>query len=197
MLNKARFGLVALAMVALPGCAVKDGWQGAAAEKAYDKDLDARRLAEELNNDDYWEIYKDGRIYVLTDLKGYQTWLKTDEIPLVVTKVAAGPNGETLKLGLIKDEAKLMETKVGAKGAAQKMFEGELKGLEKGFYGEVQKDGTVYVFADWVELVAFKRSGAASGETQNGAGPNGANVTFVGKAANAETKAKFANVYKK
>ena len=48
MLNNARFGLVALAMVALSGCAVKDGWQGAAAEKAYDKELEIKRLAERI-----------------------------------------------------------------------------------------------------------------------------------------------------
>lgn len=189
--------LGAVVMVALGGCAVKDGWQGVAAEGQYDKALEARRLAEGLNNDDYWELHREGRIYVLSDLKGYQSFLQTDEIPLVVTLIGAGPAGETVKLGLVKDEAKAMEKKVGYKGGAQRMFEGELKGIEQGFYGEVHKNGVIHVFADWSELDAFRKTGAASGEDVAGAGPNGETVTFVGKAASEAGRTRFAAVYGK
>ncbi|MGH8432776.1 MAG: hypothetical protein ACREUF_20500 [Solimonas sp.] len=200
MLNNLRIGITAAAMVALAGCAVKDGWKGTVAESAYDKELAARRLAEELNNDDYWEIQRpdENRIYVLADLKSYQAWLQTGEIPLVVTQIGVGPNGETLKMGLVKDEAKAMEGKVGYKGGAQRMYQGETQGLEKGFYGEVHKGGAIYVFASWAELEAFRKGAAASGESVSGAGPKGEKVVFVGQAANdAETKGKFAKVYGK
>jgi len=192
-----RAGLVAVAMVALVGCAVKDGWRGAAAEGSYDKELAARRLAEDLNNDDYWELHRDGRIYVLSDLKAYQSFLQTDEIPLVVTRIGAGPKGETVKLALVKDEAKAMEKMVGFKGGAQRLFEGEIKGLDKGFYGEVHREGVVHVFADWAELDAFRKSGSAQGAEVAGGGPKGEKLVFVGKADSAETRAQFAKVYGK
>lgn len=182
MLNNARLGLVALAMVALSGCAVKDGWQGAAAEKAYDKELEIKRLAADLNNDDYWEIHKseEGRIYAFSDLKDYQIWLSTDEVPLVVTKIGTGPNGETVKLQLSKNDSKAMEKQVGYKGPTEKMYSGELLGLEKGFYGEVHKDGRIFVFENGKDLHEFKGSGEVPcGITQVGAGPGGKTVIFA------------------
>lgn len=196
MSKHAHLGLAVLLLSGLTGCAT-GSWQGAAAEKIYDQELEAKRLAEVNNNDDYWEIHKDGRIYVLSDLKGYQIWLKTDEIPLVVSRIGVGPQGETVKMGLIKSEAKAMEKIVGYKGGAQRMFEGELQGLEKGFYGEVHRDGKIHVFARGSELSSFRKSGSASGRTEAGLGPNGEAVTFVGAADNADTVAKFKAVYGK
>jgi predicted small lipoprotein YifL len=180
MLKGLRLGAATLVVLAMAGCGTKGGWMGADAEKAYDKELEAKRLAEQDNNDDYFEIHKDRRIYVLSDVKEYQSWLKTDEIPLVVTRIGAGPNGETVKLALIKKEAKAMEKIVGYKGGAQRMFEGELVGLEKGFYGEVHKSGKIWVFENGKDLAEFKKSGEAPcGITQPGAGPAGKTVVFV------------------
>ncbi len=197
-----KLGFAAVAMLTLAGCSVKGGWMGAEAEKAYDKELAAKRLAEDSNNADYFEIHKGGRIYVLSDLKEYQTWLKTDEIPLVVTKVGAGPNGETVKLGLIKKEAKAMEKKVGAKGAAELMFEGKLVGLEKGFYGEVHKDNKIWVFENGKDLHEFQKSGEVPcGITQIGAGPEGKTLVYVqnckaaAKAKPEASMAKFKSIY--
>lgn len=170
--------LLALTLVA--GCASKDGWQGASVEKAYDKELEAQRAAGELNHDDYYEIHKDGRIYVLSDFKEYRSWLETGEIPLVVTRIGVGPNGETVKMGLVKKEAKAMEKIVGYKGAAQKMFEGELVGLEKGFYGEVHRHNRIWVFENGKDLHEFQKSGEVPcGITQIGAGPQGQTVIFA------------------
>ena len=39
----------------LAGCGVKGGWMGAAAEKKYDDELAAQRLASVRNSDDYYE----------------------------------------------------------------------------------------------------------------------------------------------
>ena len=200
MQNKIRAGLAALLMVAVSGCAVKGGWMGAEAEKAYDKDLEAKRLAEANNNDDYYEIHKDGRIYVLSDAKDYKIWLSTDEIPLVVTRIGVGPKGETVKMGLIKREAKAMEAIVGYKGGAQRLFEGELKGLEKGFYGEVTKNGQTVVFNDWNVLDAYRKGGSLSGGVpQDGlSGPHGEKVLFVAtKGPVEDMTARFQAIYAK
>lgn len=196
MLKHFPLGLAALAVAGLSACAT-GSWQGAAAEKVYDQELEAKRLAEVNNNDDYWEIHKEGRIYVLSDLKGYQIWLQTDEIPLVVSRIGVGPQGETVKMGLIKSEAKAMEKIVGFKGGAQRMYEGELQGLEKGFYGEIHREGKIHVFARGSELAAYRKSGSASGRTETGLGPKGEAVVFVGAADNADTIARFKSVYGK
>ncbi len=202
MLKNAHLALVATATLLLAGCGVKGGWMGADAEKTYDKELEAKRLAENKNNDDYFEIHKDGRIYVLSDLKEYQTWLKTDEIPLVVTKIGVGPNGETVKMALIKKEAKAMEKIVGYKGAAEQMYEGKLVGLEKGFYGEVHKSNKIWVFENGKDLHEFQKSGEVPcGITQIGAGPEGKTLVYVqnckaaAKAKPEASIAKFRSIY--
>lgn len=195
------WGAAVAAALAMSGCGVKGGWMGAEAEVAYDKEMKAKAEAARLNNDDYYELHKDGRIYVLSDLKEYRSFLKTGEIPLVVTKIGAGPNRETVRLGLIKTEAKAMEKTVGYKGAAQKMFEGELKGADKGFYGEIHKNGRIYVFSEWKDLEAFKATGeAAYGVTRVGKGPAGETVVFVqnsksAQSAPTEAIARFEAVY--
>lgn len=164
----------------LAACSTPGGWQGAAAEKDYDKQLDARRSAELFNNDDYYEIHKEGRIYAFSDYKEYQSWLKTGEVPLVVTKIGAGSKGETVKLQLNKTEAKTMEKTVGYKGAAQKMFEGELVGIEIGFYGEIIRPERIWVFENGKDLREFQKSGEVPcGITSIGGGPEGKTVVYA------------------
>lgn len=172
--------LAAISAASLSACAVPGGWQGAAAEKDYDKQLEARRSAELYNNDDYYEIHKDGRIYAFSDYKDYQSWLKTDEVPLVVTKIGVGPKGETVKLQLNKADAKAMEKTVGYKGATQKMYEGDLIGIEKGFYAEIIRPERIWVFENGKDMHEFQKSGEVPcGITQIGVGPGGKTVVFA------------------
>lgn len=195
MYKRARSGLVAVAVLAVSGCAAQGGWMGAEAEKQYDKELDARRLAEEKNNDDYYEIHKDGRIYVLADTKDYKIWLKTGEIPLVVTKIGVGPNGETLKIALTKKEAKAMEKKVGFTGGAQNLFEGKVEGLEKGFFGFIVNNDRYYVFDNWKQLDAFRKTGQmpAGAQTVEGGAPDGKAVVYAVKSDALAARFKAAN----
>ena len=164
--------------VLLPGCAVKDGWMGADAEKAYDKDLEIKRLAEILNNEDYYEFEREGRVYVLSDAKDYNTYLKTKEVVLSTKKIGGGPEGKTIVYGLIKNEYKMMEKDPKAQGAAQKMYEGALRGLDKDFFGLVIQNDIHYVFSSWKDVVLFKSSGAATGYRETDAG--GRAIVFVG-----------------
>lgn len=187
----ALLGLAALSTA----CATKDGWMGAEKEKAYDADLAAKRLAEGLNNDDYFEIRKDNTIFVFADAKSYKIWLKTDEIPLVVTKFRVGPNGEKGKFALDKNETKAMEKIVGYKGGAQNLYEGNVQGIAKGFFGFVQvEDGTFYVFDNWNNLQSFRKGGSGNGYTASG--PKGAKVVYVGASSEPkEAAAKFAAMH--
>ncbi len=180
MLYEMRAGLVAATALLFAGCAAPGAWMGADAEKAYDKSAEAKRVAQAFNNDEYYEVHKEGRIYVISDLKDYQNWLQTNEIPLVVTRIGAGPGGETVKLSLTKSEAKAMEKTVGYKGASQKMYEGELKGVDLGFYGEIVKENRYFVFSEWKDVEAFRSSGEVPcGITNIGADPEGKTVLYV------------------
>jgi hypothetical protein len=44
----------------------------------------------------YQEEMKDGRIYVFADMKIYADWKQTGELEKSVTRIGAGPNGETI-----------------------------------------------------------------------------------------------------
>lgn len=194
MTQKTRLALAAGALFALAGCA-KDRWQGAEAEKAYDKDLEVRRLAEVQNNDDYYEFEHEGRLYVLTDAKDYVSFRQTGELPYSTKKIGAGPGGKTIVYGLVKNETKILEKDPRAQGAAQKMYEGTLSGLPKGFYAVVVRDDAAYVFSSWSDLQAFRGSGAAQGYTESD-GPEGRKVVYVNAASKpAEESGRFARLY--
>lgn len=178
----------------LPACGIKGGWMGAESEKAYDKELEIRRLAEVLNNEDYYEFERDGRIYVLSDSKDYNTYLKTNEVVLSTKKIGGGPGGKTIVYGLVKSEAKLLEKEPKSQGAAQKMYEGKLRGLEKEFFGLVIQNDTYYVFSSWKDLETFKASGAATGFKDTDTA--GHSVVFVGASTKPESlSARFAKAH--
>lgn len=191
----ARLATLPLLALALGGCAT-GSWLGADAEKAYDKALESRRLAEVQNNDDYYEFEHEGRVYVLSDGKDFNGWVKTGEVPYSTKKIGAGPGGKTIVYGLVKNETKLLEKDPRAQGAAQKMFEGNLKGLDRNFFAVVLRDQRAYVFSSWRDLEAFRAGGTASGFTEAN-GPEGREVVYV----NATTKApdageRFAQLYR-
>ena len=178
MRSTVKVALLGLAALSVTACS-SQGWNGADAEKTYDAELNAKRLAETLNNDDYYELMHEGRVLVFSDAKDYKTWVKTGEMPLVVTKFRAGPNGETVKFSLTKNETKAMEKIVGYKGGSQNLYEGNVPGLVKGFFGFVKKDDSYFVFDNWNALVNFKKTGEGSGATEAN-GPEGAKVVYVG-----------------
>lgn len=180
------------AALVLAACGTKGGWMGAEAEKAYDKELAAKRLASVNNNDDYYEYHIGNEILVLADKKDVQVYLTAGEIPLRVTNIGGGPNGERLVFALVKNEAKAMEKKVGYKGGAQQMYEGTLQGHDKTFYGEVLKGGRYVVFGSWQDLQAFRRSGAAN-PVSSATTADGKPVTFTTNSA--EVLARFRELH--
>ncbi|MDD3761781.1 MAG: hypothetical protein PHP86_00635 [Nevskiales bacterium] len=188
MYKMLRIGAIAVAMVATTGCAVKGGWMGTDAERTYEQQLAAARLDEQLVHDRYWEIHRDGRIQVIADAEDYELFRQTGEIPLVVTRIGGGPNGETLRFGLTRKEAKTMAKIVGYKGSAQRLYEGDVEGDANDFYGEIHRDGRIYVFNDWADLQAYKQTHeAAYAVTRIGAGPERETVVFVLNKSSAST----------
>jgi hypothetical protein len=179
-------------LMLLVGCGTKGAWMGAEKEKAYDKDLEASRLAAVRNSDDYYEYHQENEILVLADKKDVKVFLTAGEIPLRVTKVGGGPNGERLVFALVKNEAKAMEKKVGYKGGAQQMYEGTLEGNAKGFYAEVMKGGRYYVFSSWADLQGFRKGGTPQ-SLSTGTTGDGKPVTFA--TTDADAVARFRELH--
>lgn len=171
----------------LSGCNSTGGWQGAGAEKMYDQNLEAIRATAVLNNDDYYELHRDGRIYVLADVADVKNFEGSGEIALRLTRIGGGPNGETVVFAIAKPESR----KKDGFGAVE-MFDRKREGSSKGFYAEVFKDERWYLFDSWAGLDAF-RNGSTVGLVPAGAAADGAELMASG---NVEAlKAKFRDVH--
>ena len=141
----------------LAGCGTPGHWQGAGAEKMYDQALEAQRATAVLNNDDYYELHRDGRIYVIADAGDLREFLGNGELPLRLTRIGGGPKGETVVFGIARPESK----KKDGFGAVE-MYDGKRQGAAKNFYAEICRDNQCYVFGTWADLDAFRKSGDAS-----------------------------------
>ncbi|MES0874721.1 hypothetical protein [Sinimarinibacterium thermocellulolyticum] len=144
----------------LGACAVDGRWRGAAEEAQYEQALGGGTLAAPRANRFYAEVHRDARIYVFADADVYARFLWSGRIEHAVTAIGAGANGQTVQFALSRAEAREQERRVAWRGAAQAMFEGLLAGDGESFYGEVYRDGRIYVFASWAALQRFRRDGA-------------------------------------
>lgn len=127
------------------------------------------------NNDDYYEAHHEGRLYVFDDFATYRDFLNLGETPYRLTRIGAGPKGQTVVFGLTPEDKK---KRSGV--AAVAMFDGQMQGAETGFYAEVFHDNRFHVFDRWADLQAFRQTGeAALRYTDIGAGPGGRTVIYV------------------
>jgi hypothetical protein len=129
-----------------------------------------------------YEVHHEGRIHVFYDRKLYSDFLALGETPFRLTRIGAGPKGETLVFGLTKHDKK----KPG-KVAVINLFDGKIASPEK-IYAEMRRDGRIYVFNDYEDMTAVRQSGNPNlFYTEIGAGPKGETVVYV---LNEETKKK-------
>ncbi len=127
------------------------------------------------NVNDYYQVYKEGRIYVFDDLDTYLDFMELGETPFRLTRIGVGPEGETVVFGLQKKDKKLSS---GIGGVD--LYDGKAEGAEVGFYGEVVKEGRIYVFSEWADLKSFLNVGEAPYRfTEIGAGPKGETIVYV------------------
>lgn len=181
--NKSRMTLAAVVVLGLglSGCATEQG-----ATRGEAKTETAKAAAVETSAtlpQQYFELHKDGRIWVFGDAALYKGAVAGKEVPLAMTRIGAGPKRETVVFGLTKDESK----KVASLGQVV-LFEGKVAGVAEGFYGEIVKNGRHYVFDGWNEMKAFRNSGEAPYVfTYVGAGPKKATVVYVRNKAQSKT----------
>lgn len=127
------------------------------------------------NVNDYYQVHREGRIYIFDDFNTYAAFNQHGETPFRLTRIGAGPNNETLVFGLAERD-KTMRSGLGSVA----LYDGDAEGITDGFYGEVIRDGRIYVFNDWRDLKDFLKVGEAPLRyTQIGAGPKGETVVYV------------------
>jgi hypothetical protein len=119
-------------------------------------------------------FHENGRIYVLGDANLQRILLETGEVVLTRTRIGDGPDGRTLVFGMTKGDASR-----GGPTDAEMLYDGKLVPAGP-FYGEVAKDGRIYVFIDWQDMAAYLRHGeVALTYTEIGAGPKGETVVYA------------------
>lgn len=158
-----------LAVAALAATALIAGCSGNSV-----KEPQAEAAAPTAATDDYYEVHHEGRIYVFDDADAYREFLSLDETPFRKVRIGAGPQGETVVFGLTNAEKKMRE---GIPSVD--LFDGKLEPAQP-FYGEIQKDGRIYVFSEWKDMVSTRSTGeAALRYTDIGGGPGGKTVVYV------------------
>ncbi len=136
------------------------------------------------NVDDYYLVYQDGRIYVFDDFQVYQEFLELGETTFRLTRIGAGPEGETVVFGLRKTDKEKP-----AQSGVVNMYDGKAEGIKLGFYGEVVKNGRVYIFSEWEDMQSFVKLGEATFRyTDIGAGAKGETLVYVLNSNNKNNK---------
>lgn len=137
------------------------------------------------NVNDYYQILRDQRIYVFDDSKTFGEFLSGGETPYRLTRVGAGPQGETLVFGLRNMDKDKKDENIG--GVV--LYDGKAQGAADGFFAVLMDDKRILVFEDWPGFAAYRASGeAALRYTDIGGGPQGQTVVYVFGKANKDKK---------
>lgn len=141
------------------------------------------QTAENLNNQDMYEVHEEGRIYLFDDRATYEDFLAVGETSFRKVRIGEGPKGETLVFGLTSEDKKKTS------GIASiDMFDGKLAGAED-FYGETRMEGRIYVFQSLEEMNEAREVGEVPLRyTDIAAGPNGETVVYALNSDNKKQK---------
>ncbi len=162
--------VAALTAVAVVGC-------GSVAEKAVET-TKSEVVAE--NKMEIYEVHHDGRIHVFYDKKLHDEFLSLGETPFRLTRIGAGPKGETIVFGLTKEDKKKPDSV-----EAIKLYDGSAE-ASANFYGELRNHGRIYVFNSFKDMQPVRDFGHPNFfYTEIASGPKGETVVYV---LNKETK---------
>lgn len=158
-----RFSLLAVVSLLLVAC-------GATQKASMDKTEPAKAMTAM----EIYEVHHEGRIHVFYDRKLYQEFLDLGETPYRLTRIGAGPNGETIVFGLTKDDKKKPDTV-----EAIKLYDNKAKNPEL-LYAEMRRHGRVYIFDRFEDMQPVRQFGHPNFfYTEIGAGPSGETVVYV------------------
>ncbi|WP_321324000.1 hypothetical protein [Thiomicrorhabdus sp.] len=120
-----------------------------------------------------FESHDEGRINIFYDLPTFKGYKSVGETSFRLTRIGAGPNGETVVFGLPKEDKKK-----GANTPAAMLWDG--KTSYDNFYGEIYANNRIYVFDNKDDMDFVRKIGEPTFMfTDIGAGPNGETVVFV------------------
>lgn len=135
------------------------------------------------NDMSIYEVHKKGRIHVFYDRKEFKSFRKVGESTFRLTRIGAGPKGETLVFGLTKKDKK----KPG-KIAVIKLYDGKIK-ASNNFYAEMYKNGRIYVFNNFKDMKTVRDFGHPNYFYLSiGTGPKGETVVYVLNSKNKKKK---------
>lgn len=130
-----------------------------------------------------YEVHKNGRIHVFYDRQELKSFMKVGETTFRLTRIGAGPKGETMEFGLTKKDKK----KPG-KVAAIKLYDGKIKAGDN-FYAEMYKNGRIYVFNNFKDMATVRNFGHPNYFYLSiGTGPKGETVVYVLNSKNKKKK---------
>ena len=128
------------------------------------------------------EAHGEGRIHIFYDKKTYTEFLQLGETSYRLTRIGAGPKGETIVFGLTSQD----KNKRGGIPAVE-IFDGNRRPAS--FYGEMRRESRIYVFNNYDDMKAVRDTGhAAYRYTDIAAGPNGETVVYVLNSNNKKKK---------
>ena len=126
-----------------------------------------------------YEVHHDGRMYVFYDRKLYKEFLQLGETPFRLTRIGAGPKGETIVFGLTKKDKK----KPGSVEAI-KIYDNRTDAPDN-IYAEMRCHGRIYVFSKFVDMMPVREFDHPTFfYTEIGSGPEGETVVYVLNKAN-------------
>ena len=128
-----------------------------------------------------YEVHHDGRIHIFYDKKLLKEFKQLGETSYRLTKIAAGPNRETMVFGLTKKDKKLKKPV-----PVIDLYAGKLK--QDNVYAEMYKNGRIYVFNSFKDMKTVRSFGHPNYMySQIASGPNRETVVYV---LNKKTKKK-------
>lgn len=120
-----------------------------------------------------YEVHHEGRIHVFYDKKLLKEFNQLGETSYRLTKIAAGPNRETMVFGLTKKDKKLKKPV-----PAIELYAGNLK--QDNIYAEMYKHGRIYVFNSFKDMATVRSFGHPNYMySQIASGPNRETVVYV------------------
>lgn len=121
-----------------------------------------------------YEAHKNGRIHVFYTEKEFKSFMKLGETTFRLTRIGAGPKGETIEFGLAKKDKKHP-----GKVAVINLYDGKIKAGDH-FYAEMYKNGRIYVFNNFEDMATVRNFGHPNYFYMSvGSGPKGETVVYV------------------
>jgi len=129
-----------------------------------------------------YEVHHDGRIHVFYDKSVFNEFMSLGETSFRLTRIGAGPHGETMVFGLTKKDKKMKKDI-----PAIDLYDGKIKADY--FYAEMHKHGRIYVFNSFEDMQTVRDFGHPNFMfTEIGGGPKGETVVFVLNKSNKKKK---------